>query len=141
MTAATIERQPCLAGMEAAAQAPALDADALPMLVMRGLLEGHGLLRTVTDGQLQIELLVRQHADHHPRAVPLFVVYRWPDAGGFTATHEEASRFVARLLDCTDVMVAGRGLEIRHHHGREVLRLMRVDRLALWDSLGKGTTP
>lgn len=134
--------QPALAGFDAPVQTPAqaaaaadAPADELPKLAVMGHLAAPACVRHTADGAVIVEALVLQQVHHHPRALPVLASHHMADRGCFADTHDAAMALAARLLAGVEVMCTGRGLEIRHHQGREVLRFIHSDAIAATDAL------
>lgn len=123
--------QATLAGIEPPpVQASAHPDDITPGLAVCGHVEPDSLrVRDTQDHQVVVEILVRQHLVHHPRATPVLASFRLPDLGSFARTREAADALAASIKAAGYVIAVGRGLEPGRHLGAEVLRLIRCDRL------------
>lgn len=128
MTDAIAVEQPSLPGISQRVQTPAPRPDVLLRIAIAGQLAGHPLIHATTDGQTIVEVLLQQHLAEHPGVMPLLAVLR--EDMGVPLTHQAAVELAARLAVARDVLVIGRGLEPRRHHGREVLRFIHCDRIA-----------
>jgi hypothetical protein len=94
-----------------------------------------------TEGRVRLVAVLRQDVQHHPRAVPVLVKYTVPELGSFAATYDYATKRAAELSAEREIIVVGQGLELGHHEGREVLRLLHCRAIARPPSHVDITTP
>lgn len=124
---AVAERQASLDGIPDV-QAPARPVPELRAGIIGHLLQ-HAAARDHVNGQVFVEVLLEQHVEHHPRALPVFAAFPYPDQGCVDATLSGARRKALQMPAGTEVMLVGRGLEIGRYSGRDVLRVLHVDAL------------
>jgi hypothetical protein len=77
-------------------------------------------------GRVLLEVVLHQHVDRHPRAVPLVAVWAYPDFIRLPTAYARALALAQRLPEGTETLVLGRGLETGHHHGEPCLRVIDV---------------
>ena len=88
-------------------------------------------VRLAEDGVVRVEVLVRQRIEQHPRAFPLFGAFPDPAQGCLDETLSAARRMALRMPAGTEIVLAGRGLELDCHEGRDVFRVLHLDGLDL----------
>lgn len=113
----TTAAQPDLLGI------PPQPPDAPLELAIAGVMESDAEVRVAPDGTVNLLALVAQRLAGHPHALPALAVYRYcnPDAHDRAAAEQKARWLTAGA----HVVVRGSGLELAHHYGRDVLRLVR----------------
>lgn len=124
---AVLECQGTLDGVEAVQTSA--HADQLAKVAVLGKLIHGALVREHADGKVCVEVLVDQHVEHHPRALPVFAEFPYPDQGCADATLSAARKKAAQLPAGAEVMFLGRGIELGRHESRDVFRIIHVDGL------------
>jgi hypothetical protein len=90
-----------------------------------GTLLANATVRQNSHGEVVLEVLIEQHIDHHPLALPLFAA-QVIDQGNVVDSLDHARDLAARLTAGTEALALGRGLETGKHCGTPVLRLIHT---------------
>jgi hypothetical protein len=112
-----------------------LQLEGMPAVLLQfaglGTLVHAAQVRIGDDGTVRVEVLVQQSMEHHPRVFPLFGAFIYPDQGCLDETISAARRKAMRMPAGTEIVLAGRGIELSRHEGAYVFHVLHVDGLDL----------
>lgn len=102
-----------------------LDAGHPLHVAVKGTITSQATVRQDSHGAVLLEVVLHQHVEHHPQALPLYAA-QVIDEGTPGDSLDRARLLAARLPHGTEVVALGRGLEPGHHCRAPVLRLLHT---------------
>jgi hypothetical protein len=123
------EHQATIDGVEPV-QTPA-GAETAVKAALLGVLLHPAIVRIDSHNRVRLEVVFKQRLEHHPKALPVFASWIYPDLGCFDSTHAAVKAKALGMNTEAEVMVLGRGLEIGRHEGLDVFRVIHVDGIDL----------